>query len=82
MITNKLTKKCVRGVVKKLLEHIGTDNHAELARQLGCPSKQNLDNLIRQDKIPVIRVINYALKEDIDLACLFGQSILATITEA
>ena len=76
MITNKLTKKCVRGVVKKLLEHIGTDNHAELARQLGCPSKQNLDNLIRQDKIPVIRVINYALQEKLSLDWLFGRESL------
>lgn len=76
MITNKLTKNCARSVIKKLLEHIGTDNQAELARVLGCPSKQNLDNLIRQDKIPVIRVINYALQEKLSLDRLFGRESL------
>lgn len=71
MITNKLTKILCKSIIKKLQTHIGTNNEAELARSLNC-SKQILNYLILQGKIPTNRVINFALKEGLSLDELFN----------
>lgn len=74
MITNNLSKKLVDSVYQKLLLHLGTDNYSELARVLGCHSKQQIHNCKQNGKIQTNRVINYALKEGIDLNYLFKET--------
>lgn len=78
MIINKLPSKLRKNVIAKLLEHLQTDNYAKLSRVLGCNSRQHLDNCFARGNIPTNRIINYALKEGIDLNWLFGQSNYGT----
>lgn len=78
MITNKLTKKLRTNVITKLMEHLQTDCYAELSRVLGHKSRQHFDNCLRRGSIPTNRIINYALKEGINLSYLFGQPIYGT----
>lgn len=77
MIVNKLTKKLRRDVIHKLIEHLQTDNYAELSRVLGHKSRQHFDNCLRRGNLPTNRIINYALKEGIDLNWLFGATKFA-----
>ena len=72
MITNRLPKKTVMMVYRRLLVWIGTNNYSTLARHLGCNSRQHLDNIKRKGRIPTNRVINYALAEGINLNDLFN----------
>lgn len=55
------------------MSHLKTDNYAELSRVLGHKSRQHLDNCLKRGNIPTNRIINYAIKEGISLAWLFGQ---------
>lgn len=71
-ITNKLPKKLRKEIIAKLMAHLKADNHSELSRVLGHKSRQHLDNCLRRGNIPTNRIINYALKEGIDLNWLFG----------
>ena len=73
MITNKIPKKLRKDIIDKLMTHLKTDNYAELSRVLGHKSRQHLDNCFRCGNIPTNRIINYAIKEGIDLNWLFGQ---------
>lgn len=79
MITNQFTKKLRKDVIVKLMEHIKTNSYAELSRVLGHKSRQHLDNCLKRGNIPTNRIINYALKEGIDLNWLFGQSNFALL---
>ena len=74
MITNNLSKKLVDSIYSKLLLHLKTDNYSELARGLGCHSKQQIHNCKQEGKIQTNRVINYALQKGINLCWLFNQS--------
>lgn len=78
MVTNKLNQKLRKDVIAKLMEHLRTDNYAELSRVLGCNSRQHLDNCFKRGTIPTNRIINYALRKGISLCYLFGQSIYGT----
>lgn len=71
-ITNKLPKKLRKEIIAKLMAHLKADNYSELSRVLGHKSRQHLDNCLRRGNIPTNRIINYALKEGIDLNWLFG----------
>ena len=77
MITNKITKNLRKDTIDKLMAYIKTDSYAELSRVLGHKSRQHLDNCLKRGNIPTNRIINYALKEGIDLNWLFGQSKFA-----
>ena len=72
MITNKLSNKLRKDIIAKLMSHLKTDNYSELSRVLGHKSRQHLDNCLKRGNIPTNRIINYALKEGIDLSWLFG----------
>ena len=73
LITNKLSKKLRKEVITKLMTHLKTDCYAELSKVLGHKSRQHLDNCLKRGNIPTNRIINYAMKEGISLAWLFGQ---------
>lgn len=72
MIVNKLPEKLRKDVIAKLMTHLQTDHYSELSRALCCNSRQHLDNCFKRGNIPTNRIINYALKENIDLNWLFG----------
>lgn len=71
MITNKLSENLRKEVIGRLMEHLKTNNYSELSRVLGCNTRQHLDNCFSRGNIPTNRIINYALKEGIDLNWLF-----------
>lgn len=71
MITSHLPIETVNRVYSKLLEHIETNNYAELARRLGFKSRQHLDNIKSKGRLPATRIIAYAIKEGIDFNWLF-----------
>lgn len=77
VITNKLNSGLRKDVIARLMEYLQTDNYAKLSRALGCNTRQHLDNCFSRGNIPTNRIINYALKEGIDLNWLFGQSKFA-----
>jgi len=74
MITNHLSEKLVESVYQKLLFHLGTDNYSELARALGCHSKQQIHNCKQQGRIQTNRIINYAMQEGLDLNYIFKEN--------
>jgi len=73
MITNHLTKELVESVYQKLLFHLKTDNYCVLSRALGCHSKQQIHGCKQNGRIQTNRVINYAIKEGLDLNYLFKE---------